>query len=160
MKQVIIANKSLNMSPGKLAAMVAHGSTAFLTAWFKEYTDISFEIQTPDKRYDYGYGMFDDANIDRTTFSEWINGSFTKIVLEANQDEMENIIRAAQENHMYNGEDFFNIVDESTEFENIPRWAVIAFRPMESEEIDPITGHLNLYGKEDSSLDNQVETWT
>ena len=30
-KQIIIARKDLNMSPGKLAAQVSHGSMAFLT---------------------------------------------------------------------------------------------------------------------------------
>ena len=49
---------------------------------------------------------------------------------------------------MVNGQDFFNIVDESTEFLDIPQWAVIAFRPMEAEKIDLITGKLNLYSKD------------
>ena len=34
-KQVIVVNKSLNMSPGKLGAMVAHGATSFFCEWFK-----------------------------------------------------------------------------------------------------------------------------
>ena len=35
-KQVIIARKDLNMSPGKLAAQVSHGSIAFLTTMLRE----------------------------------------------------------------------------------------------------------------------------
>ena len=47
---------------------------------------------------------------------------------------------------MYNGKDFFNIVDDSTEFLDVPQWAVIAFAPMPNERIDKVTGTLNLYG--------------
>lgn len=35
-KQIIIARKDLNMSPGKLAAQVSHGSMAFLTTLIRE----------------------------------------------------------------------------------------------------------------------------
>jgi peptidyl-tRNA hydrolase len=35
-KQIIIARKDLNMSPGKLAAQVSHGSMAFLTHMIRE----------------------------------------------------------------------------------------------------------------------------
>lgn len=37
----------------------------------------------------------------------------------------------------------------SSIFLDIPQWAVIAFKPMEAEKIDPITGELNLYGYEE-----------
>lgn len=148
MKQVIVANKDLKMSPGKLAAMVAHGSISFLTHWLKE--NISYLVNG-DKYY-YGYTMSDEAIFPGRIFDEWINDSFTKIVLEAEQDKMEEIIKRAKEAGFHNGEDFFNIVDESTEFEDIPRWAVIAFKPMEEKWIDPITSKLNLYGKENSFL--------
>lgn len=37
-KQIIIARKDLNMSPGKLAAQVAHGSIAFLTRMIRNNT--------------------------------------------------------------------------------------------------------------------------
>ena len=49
---------------------------------------------------------------------------------------------------MVNRQDFFNIVDESTEFLDIPQWAVIAFKPMETEKIDLITGELSLYSED------------
>lgn len=61
---------------------------------------------------------------------------------------MTSIIEKAHEHDMVNGQDFFNIVDESTELLNIPQWAVIAFRPMKAEKIDLITGKLNLYSKD------------
>ena len=38
MKQIIIARKDLNMSPGKLAAQVSHASMAFLTNLIKSNT--------------------------------------------------------------------------------------------------------------------------
>lgn len=37
-KQIIIVRKDLNMSPGKLAAQVSHGSMAFLTNMIREHT--------------------------------------------------------------------------------------------------------------------------
>lgn len=139
-KQIIVANKSLNMSPGKLAAMVAHGSVSFLTEWFKR--NVCLEPATFTE-----YTIKRGARVDRDLYAEWICGSFTKIVLEVeNEEQMKEIVKKAHEAGMINGHDFFNIVDESTEFLDIPQWAVIAFRPMTPEKIDPITGELNLYG--------------
>lgn len=106
-KQVIVVNKGLKMSPGKLGAMVAHGATAFFCEWFK------------------------------------------RIVLEVENDAaMKEIIKKAHEHNMVNRQDFFNIVNESTEFLDIPQWAVIAFKPMETEKIDLITGELSLYSED------------
>ena len=141
-KQVIVVNKSLNMSPGKLGAMVAHGATSFFCEWFKR------NVVTSNETYN-DYLINPNARVDKELFVQWISGSFTKIVLEVEDDAaMKAIIEKAHEYGMVNRQDFFNIVDESTEFFDIPQWAVIAFRPMEAEKIDPITGDLSLYSKD------------
>lgn len=142
-KQVIVVNKSLNMSPGKLGAMVAHGATSFFCEWFKR------NVITSNETYN-DYLITPNARVDKELFAQWISGSFTKIVLEVEDDAaMKTIIEKAHEYGMVNRQDFFNIVDESTEFLDIPQWAVIAFKPMEAEKIDPITGELNLYSYEE-----------
>lgn len=141
-KQVIVVNKSLNMSPGKLGAMVAHGATSFFCEWFKR------NVVTSNETYN-DYLINPNARVDKELFAQWISGSFTKIVLEVEDDAaMKAIIEKAHEYGMVNRQDFFNIVDESTEFLDIPQWAVIAFKPMEAEKIDPITGDLSLYSKD------------
>lgn len=52
-KQLIIARKDLNMSPGKLAAQVSHGSMAFLTSMIKANTQKIMENQYPVWRIMY-----------------------------------------------------------------------------------------------------------
>lgn len=141
-KQVIVVNKSLNMSPGKLGAMVAHWATAFFCEWFKRNVAISNEAYND-------YTISPNARVGKELFAQWISGSFTKIVLEVENDAaMKEIIKKAHEHRMVNRQDFFNVVDESTEFLDIPQWAVIAFKPMEIEKIDLITGELNLYSED------------
>ena len=157
MKQVIVVNKDLNMSPGKLAAMVGHGVAAYFSNWLIDNIDrdrMRIRVINGEEVYKIKNG----ADFNKNVFDEWIAGSFTKIVLEATQVEMNEIIKSARCKGFVREKDFFNIVDESTEFEDIPRWAVIAFCPMKEDRIDPITGNLNLYGYENSSLDDKKES--
>lgn len=141
-KQVIVVNKGLKMSPGKLGTMVAHGATAFFCEWFKRNVTTSNESCND-------YTISPNARADKELFAQWISGSFTKIVLEVENDAaMKEIIKKAHEHNMVNRQDFFNIVDESTEFLDIPQWAAIAFKPMETEKIDLITGELSLYSED------------
>ena len=67
-KQIIIARKDLNMSPGKLAAQVSHGSIAFLSWFIRNNTDLNGHV---------------DGYIDEDIFHNWIEGEFTKCVLQA-----------------------------------------------------------------------------
>lgn len=156
-KQVIVVNKELHMSTGKMAAMVAHGSISFLTNMIKK--NINPQIGGMTRAFGNGcYYETHPIKIEQNLYEQWIDGNFTKIILEAeNQSVMESIIHKAKENGMYNQTDFFNVVDESTEFNDIPRWAVIAFKPMDAERINKVTGDLNLYGYENSSLNDTDE---
>lgn len=57
MKQIIIARKDLNMSPGKLAAQVSHASMAFLTTQIKAHTERYLTV-------DYGCSYHTDTTFE------------------------------------------------------------------------------------------------
>jgi PTH2 family peptidyl-tRNA hydrolase len=79
-KQLIIARKDLNMSPGKLAAQVAHGSIAFLlnelrkNVTTKEYKTIFGKLQQVECRCVW---LADGV------YNNWVNESQTKVILGA-----------------------------------------------------------------------------
>ena len=75
MRQLIIARKDLNMSPGKLAAQVAHAAMAFLTIALK---NTPFQIPNADNTATSFVIEFSNDII-----NGWIRGSFTKTVCEA-----------------------------------------------------------------------------
>ena len=132
-KQIIIARKDLQMTPGKLAAQVSHGSMAFLS-WF-------IRVNSDMNGYVNGY-------IDESILHNWIEGSFTKCVLQAkNRNQLLKAKAMAEELGMYEGEDFWLIYDncyteltpEEVDEDGIGRTlTVIGFRPMDSEIIDKI----------------------
>lgn len=62
-KQLIIARKDLGMSPGKLAAQVAHGSMAFLTAQIKRNAVCSDKTKYPVTKTPYMYRHPDLYNL-------------------------------------------------------------------------------------------------
>lgn len=202
-KQVIIVNKELNMSKGKMAAQVSHASMAFLTrmiqgasrktcdnaypvwdtsrsfdegksnkqvmlyrrgdlsAWAKEFSkkgEDYFYARPVDPENPYGelelcephVFYHTELEIDADLYEQWLGGIFTKVILEAkNETQMAKIIEKAKEAGMTEDKDFFCIRDacltELTPDETGTRWTCIGFRPMDSEEIDPITKKLQLF---------------
>lgn len=203
-KQIIIARKDLNMSPGKLAAQVSHASMAFITnmvrkstvkvpdnqfnAWkinrttrkrepqlysrkdlnkwaaeAREKGDFVFYAKPVDPSephgelmlYEPSYHYETSFNIDNDTYEQWIDGAFTKCVLQAkNKNQLLKAKAMAEEIGMKEGEDFFLIKDNCyTELEpeeidenGIGRTlTVIGFRPMDSEVIDKIGKKYHLY---------------
>lgn len=139
-KQIIIARKDLGMSIGKICSQVSHASMAFLSTFIKNNADLDGHI---------------DGYIDECIFHNWINGIFTKVVLEAdNRNHLLKAIKMAEELGMVEGEDFFLIKDNClTELEpeeydenGIGRTLTcIGFRPMDSEVIDKIGKKYQLY---------------
>ena len=69
-KQIIIARKDLNMTPGKLAAQVAHGSMAFLT-WMIRNNSHPLSCQGEYKTI---------FRIENDLYEQWLDGEFTKCV--------------------------------------------------------------------------------
>lgn len=139
MKQIIIVRKDLQMSPGKMSAQVSHASMAFLSNWIKNNCN-NYHI---------------DADIDKDIFDGWINGIFTKVVLEAkNKNQLLKAIDKAKELGMVEGKDYFIIKDncltelkpEEVDENGIGRTITcIGFKPMENEVIDQIGKKYQVY---------------
>lgn len=143
-KQIIIARKDLNLSTGKLAAQVSHGSMAFLIEAFKE--DWNRWISSGDPKEYYTA----ELTFDKDTFEQWMDADYTKCVLQAkNKNQLLKAKTMAEEMEMIEGEDFFLIYDlcrtEIEPEEDGKTLTVIGFRPMNSEVIDKISKKYQLY---------------
>lgn len=156
-KQIIIARKDLNMSPGKLAAQVSHGSMAFLISQMRNHCEIPDKCDfMPDgKQYKY-YGYLKcPIFVTKECYEQWINGEFTKCVLQAkNKNHLLKAKIMAEESGMKEGKDFFCIYDSCrTELE--PEFVdengvgrvltCIGFKPFEESYIDNIGKKFHLY---------------
>lgn len=142
-KQIIIARKDLNMTPGKLAAQVAHASMAFLTTRIRE----NAELMESDAMGWYTSKIVFSRNL----YEQWINGSFTKCVLQARtKDQLLKAKTMAEEHGLKEGVDFFLIRDNcctelSPEDEDGRTLTCIGFRPMDEAVIDQIGKKFHLY---------------
>ena len=145
-KQVIVVNKGLNMTKGKMSAQVAHASEAFLTKEF--LINPNSENKTPIYNNNtnelIGYSLNIIVDVD---CYKWITSSYTKVVCEVNNEkELEKVIEKAIKNGFVEDKDYFKIIDNGyTEFNNEKTWTCIGFRPMESEKIDKVTKRLRLF---------------
>lgn len=134
MRQVIIARKDLNMSPGKLAAQVAHASMAFMSNMVRTW---KIYMPPPD------------------IYEEWFCGVFTKTVCEAkNKNQLLKAVTIAEELGLQEGKDFFLIKDAcltDLEPEEIDEngqgrtLTCIGFRPLDDETAWKISKKYQLY---------------
>lgn len=144
-KQIIIARKDLNMSSWKLSVQVSHASMAFLTCDIRK----NALVTTPKKVY------WSLLKFDKNIYEQWINGSFTKCVLEAkNKNKLLKAVELAEELGMKENEDFFLIKDncytelDPEEFDEDGQGRTltcIGFKPMDAEIIDKIGKKFQLY---------------
>lgn len=139
-KQIIVARLDINMSAGKFAAQISHASMAFLTNKLRENAR-RLDADTVRTTCDFDYGMWEG----------WINGIFTKIVLGVkDKDALQKLMHTAEKHGMQEGKDFFPIYDNCrteliAEESNGTCLTCVGFRPMQNEEIDPITKRIRLY---------------
>lgn len=108
-KQIIIARKDLNMSPGKLAAQVSHASMAFLTNQIRNNATKSPLSDLNDlSSYDYNVNL----TFYRLQYEQWINSEFTKCILEAkNKNHLLKAVQLANQLYMEENIHYFIIKD-------------------------------------------------
>ena len=151
MRQLIIARKDLQMSPGKLAAQVSHASLAFLSDVIRggEIKNRMISDDNVSELYEILIHM------DSSTYEDWLGGIFTKTVCEAkNRNQLLKAVTMAEELGLTEGKDFFLIKDNClTELkpEEIDESGVgktltcIGFRPLPDEIAHAISRKFHLY---------------
>lgn len=154
-KQIIIVRRDLDMSIGKTSAQVAHGSMAFLTNIIRNnVTELTkngyFILNESDMEDENDLVYRCEYDFDKDLYEQWINGEFTKVVLQArNKNHLLKAKTIAEELGMKEGEDFFLIKDNChTELEpeeDGRTLTCIGFKPMDAEIIDKIGRKYHLY---------------
>ena len=151
MRQLIIARKDLQMSPGKLAAQVSHASMAFLSNMIRSGTvDKTTSVATEEvDTYRIQIEMQSDI------YEDWLCDIFTKTICEAkNRNQLMKAATIAEEMGLKEGTDFFLIKDNClTELEpeevgkdGIGRTLTcIGFRPLPDEIAHQISRKYQLY---------------
>lgn len=127
-KQVIVVRKDLNMRTGKIAAQASHASMMFLCK----------RVRLAENRI---------GNNSRVFFSypeqEWLDGSFTKIVVGV--DSEEKLLEVYEAAMKLPGVAVHKCVDNGlTEFKGVPTLTCLAIGPGFSSTIDKVTKELKL----------------
>ena len=151
MRQLIIARKDLQMSPGKLAAQVSHASMAFLSQLIRNGSIEKNVLTDTDDAGTYHIQLDMRSDI----YDDWICGMFTKTVCEAkNRNQLLKAVAIAEELGLKEGTDFFLIKDNClTELEpeevgedGIGRTLTcIGFRPLPDDVAHQISRKYQLY---------------
>lgn len=155
-KQLIIARKDLQMSPGKLAAQVSHGAMAFLTRNIQATARKVYIDRDPDDpNIADPYAYVTEILMNKDMYETWINGIFAKVVCEArNRNHLLKSVEIAQSLGMKEGKDYFLIKDRClTELtpEEIDEYGIgrtltcIGFRPLPRDVMEKISKKYQLY---------------
>lgn len=146
MRQLIIARKDLQMSPGKLAAQCCHAAMAFLTRGISEGVGVN---RIDSKCYQAC------IHLDIDTYEHWICGIFTKTICEAkNKNQLLKAVKLAEELGLKENQDFFLIKDacltelEPEEVDENGDGRVltcIGFKPLPDEITHQISRKFQLY---------------
>lgn len=151
MRQLIIARKDLQMSPGKLAAQCCHAAMAFLTNHLRDESNVIKTISLTTGAEGYTAKTY----FSKEVYEEWICGVFTKAICEArNRNQLMKAVEIAKELGLEEGKDFFLIKDfcltelnpEEVDENGIGRTLTcIGFRPLPDELAHQISRKYQLY---------------
>lgn len=131
-KQVIVVRKDLNMSRGKIAGQVSH---ACMKIFFKTLSPNHVAVPTDNWYLNDSY--VSGWNLPNLPFFEdYINGSFTKIVVKVeSEEELLEVYEKARQMKIHSCLIFDNTLQKNT---------VAGLGPWNSDELDKLTGHLSL----------------
>lgn len=134
-KQVIVVRTDLDMPIGKALAQVSHASMAPIVNNIRSVGPVENEL---DSRV---FDMDLNTNGGRA-MQEWLDGSFTKVVLGIDSAEE---LEALYEQFQATGLPCAKIVDAGRTVFNEPTLTCCGFGPAFSDTLDVYTGHLKLY---------------
>lgn len=128
-KQIIVVREDLNMSRGKIASQAAHASMKALVDAMSKGIGLTNEVE------EYNLSFSDSEN--DKELKEWLNGSFTKIVVYVkNEQKLMQLYEKVQKA----GLRVSLIIDNgTTEFGGVKTKTCIAIGPHSAERIDPFT---------------------
>ena len=137
-KQVIAVRKDLNMRQGNIADQAAH---AAMKVFFNRMEITNGEHFTSTGQYKERAWKATIKPID-ADMKEWMEGSFTKVVVGVNsEEEVYDLAQKAEKA----GLPFAVIVDNGfTEFHGNKTTTCVAIGPAQAEKLDAITGKLQL----------------
>lgn len=151
MRQLIIARKDLQMSPGKLAAQCCHAAMAFLTNHLRDESNVIKTISLTTGAEGYTAKTY----FSKEVYEEWICGVFTKTICEArNRNQLMKAVEIAKGLGLEEGKDFFLIKDccltelnpEEVDENGVGRTLTcIGFRPLPDELAHQISRKYQLY---------------
>ena len=149
MRQIIIARKDLDMSPGKLATQVAHASMAFISNRLLN----SPGEYIPKTGLWHAYQLTVDMELGEWDY--WWNDALTKTVCEAkDRNQLMEAVTIAEELGFKENVDFFLIKDacltdlkpEEIDENGVGRTLTcIGFRPLDDETAGKISKKFQLY---------------
>lgn len=146
-KQVIVVNKRLGMSKGKIGAQVAHAAMGVVLAEHNAFSN-KFEFLGTYDEWRNSKEIQDQTvwlalnTKANTNIAEWLLNSFAKVVLAVESNEE---LLALQEHARKLGlAEMLCIDNGTTHFNNVPTATCIAFAPTDADTNFELTGQLKI----------------
>ena len=138
-KQIIVIRKDLKVRKGKMMAQVAHASLACVLDMMSKHKFVDTDIIEKDEKYPEIWSLQLHPN---EAIYKWLKGPFKKIVLGVQTEaELLNIYQQCKDANIPTA-----LITDSglTEFNGVPTNTCVGIGPYWDDEIDKITGNLNL----------------